>query len=85
MYFLRKITKPLQNCIGPTIRIRRESWCLPCAGFFIFHMDIPDSPYILLRILLKPGIKLETIELVLAQFTGSNIIYLFCHISVINW
>ena len=24
----------LQNCIGPTIRIGRESWCLPYAGFF---------------------------------------------------
>ena len=23
-----------QNCIGPTIRIVRESWCLPYAGFF---------------------------------------------------
>ena len=25
--------QPLQNCIGPTIRIGRESWCLPYAGF----------------------------------------------------
>ena len=25
---------PLQICIGPTIRIGRESWCLPYAGFF---------------------------------------------------
>ena len=24
----------LQNCIGPTIRIGQESWCLPYAGFF---------------------------------------------------
>ena len=24
----------LKNCIGPTIRIGRESWCLPYAGFF---------------------------------------------------
>ena len=23
----------LQICIGPTIRIGRESWCLPYAGF----------------------------------------------------
>ena len=27
--------KPLQNCIGPTIRIGQESWCLLYAGFFL--------------------------------------------------
>ena len=26
---------PLQNCIGPTIRIGREILCLPYAGFFV--------------------------------------------------
>ena len=26
--------QPLQICIGSTIRIGRESWCLPYAGFF---------------------------------------------------
>ena len=26
--------RPLQNCIGPTIRIGREILCLPYAGFF---------------------------------------------------
>ena len=26
--------QPLQNCIGPTIRIGREILCLPYAGFF---------------------------------------------------
>ena len=26
--------QPLQNCIGPTIRIGREIRCLPYAGFF---------------------------------------------------
>ena len=26
--------QPLQICIGPTIRIGQESWCLPYAGFF---------------------------------------------------
>ena len=31
---MRKITQPLQICIGPSIRIGRESWCLPYAGFF---------------------------------------------------
>ena len=25
--------QPLEICIGPTIRIGRESWCLPYAGF----------------------------------------------------
>ena len=28
--------QPLQICIGPTIRIGRESWCLLYAGFFLF-------------------------------------------------
>ena len=27
--------QPLQICIGPTIRISRESWCLPYAGFLV--------------------------------------------------
>ena len=27
--------QPLQNCIGPTIRISREILCLPYAGFLI--------------------------------------------------
>ena len=26
--------QPLQICIGPTIRIGQDSWCLPYAGFF---------------------------------------------------
>ena len=26
--------QPLQICIGPIIRIGRESWCLQYAGFF---------------------------------------------------
>ena len=33
-----KIMQLLQNCIRPTIRIIRESWCLPYAGFFIQHI-----------------------------------------------
>ena len=28
--------QPLQICIGPIIRIGRESWCLPYAGFFFW-------------------------------------------------
>ena len=27
--------QPLQICIGPIIRIGRESWCLPYAGFLL--------------------------------------------------
>ena len=30
----------LQICIGPTIRIGRESWCLPYAGFFVQWIDL---------------------------------------------
>ena len=30
--------QPLQNCIGPTIRIGREILCLPYAGFFLLMM-----------------------------------------------
>ena len=32
--------QPLQICIGPIIRIGRESWCLPYAGFFYNIWDI---------------------------------------------
>ena len=32
--------QPLQICIGPTIRIGRESWCLPYAGFFLKETGI---------------------------------------------
>ena len=35
---MRKITQPLQICIGPSIRIGRESWCLLYAGFFSFGL-----------------------------------------------
>ena len=30
----RSIVQPLQNCIGPNIRIGREILCLPYAGFY---------------------------------------------------
>ena len=33
--------QPLQICIGPIIRIGRESWCLPYAGFFICIRQSP--------------------------------------------
>ena len=32
--------QPLQICIGPIIRIGRESWCLPYAGFFSLNFGI---------------------------------------------
>ena len=31
--------QPLQICIGPIIRIGRESWCLPYVGFFLLKND----------------------------------------------
>ena len=31
--------QPLQICIGPTIRIGRESWCLPYAEFLIIRVE----------------------------------------------
>ena len=34
--------QPLQICIGPTIRIGRESWCLPYAGFFRSNTTTQD-------------------------------------------
>ena len=34
--YQKKITQPLQIWIGPTIRIGRESWCLPYARFFLY-------------------------------------------------
>ena len=33
-----KTSQPLQICIGSTIRIGRESWCLPYAGFLSFYL-----------------------------------------------
>ena len=35
--------QPLQNCIGPTIRIGQEILCLPYAGFF-FKKGSPQPP-----------------------------------------
>ena len=32
--------RPLQICIGPTVRIGRENWCLPYAGFFFYWTQI---------------------------------------------
>ena len=32
--------QPLQICIGPSIRIGRESWCLPYAGFLLLQVPV---------------------------------------------
>ena len=32
--------QPLKICIGPTIRIGRESWCLPYAGFLLDWLEL---------------------------------------------
>ena len=39
----KKIVQPLQNCIGPTIRIGREILCLPYAGFFCCCCSYQDQ------------------------------------------
>ena len=36
--------QPLHICIGPTIHIGRESWCLPYAGFSKYR--IGEIPYL---------------------------------------
>ena len=35
--------QPPQICIGPTIRIGRESWCLPYAGVFFRGQNLPSK------------------------------------------
>ena len=37
--------QPLENCIGPTIRIGREILCLPYAGFFFETSKIKNHFY----------------------------------------
>ena len=32
--------QPLQICIGPTIRIGQEGWCLPYVGFFKYQFAL---------------------------------------------
>ena len=36
----KEIMQPLQIGFGPSTCIGRESWCLPCAGFFGLILDI---------------------------------------------
>ena len=35
--------QPLQNCICPTIRIGRETLCLPYAGFFVLNLSLEGT------------------------------------------
>ena len=44
--------QPLQICIGPIIRIGRESWCLPYAGFFNAKLHFLVIFFIVLSFLL---------------------------------
>ena len=41
--------QPLQNCIGPTVRICRQILCLPYAGYFSLstslHIKTQDSSF----------------------------------------
>ena len=37
--------QPLQICIGPSIRIGRESWCLPYAGFLVHIAPLRQGCY----------------------------------------
>ena len=47
-----EITQLLQNCIGPTIRIGQESWCLPYAGSLkrFFRAIYSEKPCICVRV-----------------------------------
>ena len=38
--------QPLQVCIGPIIRIGRESWCLPYAGFLVSYLLVVPLGYV---------------------------------------
>ena len=37
--------QPLQICIGPIIRIGRESWCLLYAGFLRYRLQMAKPAY----------------------------------------
>ena len=37
--------QPLQICISPSIRIGRESWCLPYAGFLQKAFEISETKH----------------------------------------
>ena len=42
--------QPLQICIGPIIRIGRESWCLPYAVFFNYISKLSKA-YIFFKLM----------------------------------
>ena len=61
--------QPLQICIGPIIRIGRESWCLPYAGFFGTNLKKFTSVFLFKNFLDKPNFS----EIVL------------CHCEMLDW
>ena len=57
----------LQICIGPTIRIGRESWCLPYAGFLFFLLlkILTEKPIFLLTVIIYHFIRKLLSKLIL--------------------
>ena len=65
------MTQPLHICIGPTIRIGRESWCLPYAGFLMVFTVIGLK---MLRYTWKPSDTNEFFRLLMHTTAYSCII-----------
>ena len=63
--------QPLQNFIGPTFCIGRESWCLPYAGFFIVVRNLSHCPDIL-QTLRKSSIQSVNLHHYLEVFQNSG-------------
>ena len=60
--------QPLQICIGPTIRIGRESWCLPYAGFLKASFGLFCNTYLLVFGLLLPRTEDTNLKFQLNNF-----------------
>ena len=67
--------QPLQICIGPIIRIGRESWCLPYAGFFITDF-VYQGCYFFVP-------KLSTLDNKML-FSGAHFLLFFLHFIPLN-
>ena len=67
--------EPLQICIGPTIRIARESWCLPYMRYFNKNQKVNDVPYCALWLLEAPKITNSFHNLLV--FRGELIFYFY--------
>ena len=67
------ITQPLQICIGPSIRIGRESWCLPYTFFFLGNLQksVNTTTYIRRPWTLKANTAYER-PLNLLKFADNN-------------